>query len=852
MSWAVIGLAGVGIGVFLLYTQVWPALQAQLYRPSAVRDYLLPPSTQPVSVVAGVGVGWFWILCIAAPVAAMVAAGLWWALLAAGNRRVRRGGDTQLQAGQKWQGEQFAAGPLIVVAAAVVLAGIGALIRWMGPAASTMLGLIISMGLLLVSAAGYVQFVRWALARAHIARQIASITYLCSPALGWSDLRGGRVLASNRTYPPRRAPFPGTVTLFYGQHPRGVTEDVIGEVSAALTQITTRTYRIDHDPLRRTLMATETEIVTHDPVLDGSAVLAPLVASWFDPAAHLVTVRVSRADEDDAAADEDADEDVVVVGDGNSIAARIESFIVEFAYNTKVSTPFRRGVIESAVSDVLGGAWEAEWKLPARTVTFTRCPGLPMMVAPPLELPAVTRSTIRTLYQSTSIPFAVDAYGKVISWNFKDSPHMLVCGPTSTGKTSLLMTIGLQCAGRGINVVWLDPKAFDSPGLRAWPNFSLVTEGVDDNGMACHTAALRFIADTMRERYAQIMINPDRAKEFDPIVVVSDEFANLVMELAKFYIRFKNTKVDKGRPPTEDDVGTILRTARAVGINMVIGLQRPDTTFIAGEARDNTALRVAMGRLRSKDAAVMMFNNPTAGTRVQPGIKGRGTVQLPDNSIREIQVYYTPTPPATDTQRAALSDADRHVLESLSAVNSFWPRRVVDSALRYYDPTDSEGPDMSFAAIRDSPIVLAADRPDLDVLSDQYVRPRADRRPTMDDDHHLDESSEAPAIPAVQGASTFGAPVDGFDDDYLPTVDDEYGPPMPATADEISFGDLVDVSVDGVMDWKYVHADPYPCGDEDGDDRIVIPYRDLDDSRAAGDIDVEPHAVMQVRKLNMH
>lgn len=861
-SWLILGLAAAGLVGMLVYTQVWPAVQRALYQPSPVRDYLLAPSTRPVSVVAGVGVGWFWILFIATPLAVLALAALWWAGIGVGNRRLRTGHVGQLRVGQKWPGEQAPAGPLILAGAAAVLAGVGALLRWVGPVASSVPGLIVSVALLAVAGYGYSQYVQWAVAQVQIARQIAAITFLVSPRLAWRDLRSGRVRAIKRAYPRGGTPFPRVICLHYGQHSSSVDAEAIEGIGAVLTEVTGRHYVFDHDPLTRTLTATEAPPSGVDPVPASTAVLAPLVASWFDPGAKLSLVQVTDPDPQAGAVSSEPQDGGEV--DSDQIAARVSEFTVEFVYNLKVSTPYRRGAIESAVADVLGGSWEATWRMPSRTVTFKRCPGLPTRVFPPLEIPAVTRATIRAQYKKASIPFGVDAYGNVLSWNFKDSPHMLICGPTATGKTSLLMTIAIQCAARGINLVFLDPKAFDSPGLRSWPNFSLVSEGTDDDGMVSHTAALRFIADTMRDRYSQVKINPNRANDFDPIVVIADEFANLVMELAKFYARFKNSKVDKGRPPTEEDVGTILRTARAVGIHMVLGLQRPDTMFIAGEARDNTALRVSMGRLRSKDAAIMMFNDPVAGTRVQPGIKGRGTVQMPDNSIREIQVFYTPTPPATDEQRAALSDEERSVLDALSAVDSFWPRRVVDSALRGYDPEDAEEP-MSFSMIRDSPIVLAADRPDLDPTSEQYRPPlTGQRRPTMDDAHGADGEGEdvaggALAIDGGQravvsevGSGSFGSPIDGYADDYLPTIDDEYGPSMLVTADDLELGDLVDVAVDGVSDWKYVHADPYPCGDGDGDDRIVIPYRDLGDGQVMGDVDVELHAVMQVRKLNMN
>jgi hypothetical protein len=542
----------------------------------------------------------------------------------------------------------------------------------------------------------------------------------------------------------------------------------------------------------------------------------------------------------------------------DAIAARIREFTVGFAYNLRVSSAYRRGVIEGMVSDALGGSWEAEWSMASKRVRFVRSPGLPTMVDPPLDFPEVTRAKVRALYKDTVIPFGVDAYGNVIGWDFRQSPHFLIAGATSTGKTSLLMTVATQCARRGFNVVWVDPKGFDSPGMRNWPNVSLVTAGTDEDGLVGHTAALRLIADTMTDRLSQVKINPNRADDFDPIIVITDEFSNLAVALGQFYKTYKTSK-ERGEPPTATDIGILLRTARAVGIHMALGIQRPDTMFIAGEARDNTALRVAMGRLRSKDAAIMMFNDAVAGTRLQPGIKGRGTVQLPDGTFREMQAFYTPRVPATAEQDAALSDHERAILAELCNVDSFWPRRVVDSALRGYDPED-DVQEMSFKMIRDSPVVLAAERPDLDPLSDQYVRPMlALRRPTMDDDHaDYDDADVVPATGSIGLSNNavaipkFGAAVDGFDDDYLPSVDDEYGPAFAVAANELAHGDLVDVcDVDGVCRWKYVHAEPYLTEDVEGGDRLVIPYRDLDDGRDAGDIDVDPYEVMQARRLHM-
>lgn len=858
-GWQWIILAALGMTAMLAYTRVWPALQELLYEPSPLRNYLLPPSQRPLTVIAGVGVGWNWAAFVAAPGGAGAAAGLWWVLLAWSNHQARIGALGNLRPGQQWPGERYPAGPLTLGATAVVLGAVGALLRWAAPAAATLVGALLLVAVLAALGWLLIQFVQWACARAVITRQINQVTFLASPALGWPDLRAGRVRVMRCAYPRGDKPFPKRVKLFYAQHPRAVGDELAAEVAAVLHQVTGRTYTVEHDLLTRTLIGNQSEVIEQDTEeMNAENVLAPLVASWFDPAACIAALTVTKplAVDEDSARTDGANDDAMAGARQQSIAdaiaERIDGFTVEFAYNVRVSSPYRRGLIEGMVCDALGGSWEADWSMVSRRVRFVRCPGLPTLVDPPLDFPTVTRASIRTLYKSAVIPFAVDAYGNTVGWDFRQSPHMLIAGATSSGKTSLLMTVATQCARRGLNVVWIDPKGFDSPGMRDYPNVSLVTAGTDDDGLVGHTAVLRFIADTMRERLAKVKVNPNRADDFDPIIVITDEFSNLVVALAEFYSTYRTTK-EKGAPPTTVDVGVLLRTARAVGIHMAIGIQRPDVMYVAGEARDNTALRVAMGRLRSKDAAIMMFNNPVAGTRLQPGIKGRGTVQLPDGSFREIQAFYTPKVPATDEQRAALSDNERKILRKLAEVDSFWPRRVVDSALRHYDPDDPEQ-HISFARIRDSEIVLACERPDLDPLSDQYVMPvDTVRRPTMDDAHDDPEGSGGEAgttRPELAAGGGFGGNVDGFDDDYLPDIDDEYDPPVAVPANELTHGDLV--CVDGVSDWKYVHAEPYLSDDAAGDERLVIPYRDLTDGQHAGDVDVDPHEVVQARRFRMN
>ena len=142
---------------------------------------------------------------------------------------------------------------------------------------------------------GFWQFARWALRPRHRSpARLNKVTFLASPALGWPDLRAGRVRVLRCSYPRGQSAFPKVVKLLYGQHPRSVGEELTAEIAAVLHEVTGHTYAFDHDPLARALIATETVMVEEDVVIDAESVLAPLVVSWFDAAAHIASVTVDK------------------------------------------------------------------------------------------------------------------------------------------------------------------------------------------------------------------------------------------------------------------------------------------------------------------------------------------------------------------------------------------------------------------------------------------------------------------------------------------------------------------------------------------------------------------------------
>ncbi|MBD4563918.1 cell division protein FtsK, partial [Xanthomonas citri pv. citri] len=127
--------------------------------------------------------------------------------------------------------------------------------------------------------------------------------------------------------------------------------------------------------------------------------------------------------------------------------------------------------------------------------------------------------------------------------------------------------------------------------------------------------------ETMWDRYRMIQQRKVRVEDLDPIMLVVDEVTSLLKSADQ---RYRDTKI-KGMParaPVLEWLGDLGRLARMAKMHLVFGMQRPDTTIIDGELRDNFGARISLGRLKSAAGSVMMWDNHAIGCQVPP-IPGR-------------------------------------------------------------------------------------------------------------------------------------------------------------------------------------------------------------------------------------
>ena len=146
---------------------------------------------------------------------------------------------------------------------------------------------------------------------------------------------------------------------------------------------------------------------------------------------------------------------------------------------------------------------------------------------------------------------------------------------------------------------------------------------------------LRFAQAVMMKRYERMEemgVNDfeDLPEPLQALMVMIDEAGELLSA--------SGAKTDEAKAQDELKgeakmiIGSIARLGRASGVHLVIATQRPDAELIPGETRDNLAVRVGCGTLKSS-ASTMLFQSgigrrihstPPGGMYVQ--IHGRGNM----------------------------------------------------------------------------------------------------------------------------------------------------------------------------------------------------------------------------------
>lgn len=479
------------------------------------------------------------------------------------------------------------------------------------------------------------------------------------------------------------------VKLSYVAHQRDYTDEWQQRIAAAVSMRMGESYAVESiDGTRRRI------------------VLAPVRLIPVDP-----------EEEDPRTKEHGRLEDSVLrmIGDtGEPVAAeydsdgRLTALELRHGDPVRIAQPGVRRNIERLVAAIQPERWRAHWELTQDWVRLERRPVMPTSVWLPSDRPDPGGDLLSN-YGRVKIRIAKDEDGRTIEWPPGLLPQMLITGGTGTGKTSTMHALLAEVTSYEWPVWICDGKQIEFLPFRDWPNVQMVATSIQEQ-----VAVIAAAEKVMNHRYTLIKTGQAKVTDFEPLVVVIDELAELVQNLLAWYPEVKG-KGGGSKPPTLKSIGSLLRLARTARIHLVVAMQRPDVALLGGggqgggEARSNFGFRMSVGRL-DPQGAQMMWQNYSTGVAIPRGLRQRGMVTGPDGQPVEAQFFRFPDMDAPE------GSEERALIDALRPKRSIHPRMVIEVPAPTLDEETGTEITPVFEDYLAAQWHLANDRPDLDPL----------------------------------------------------------------------------------------------------------------------------------------
>ncbi|WP_338631845.1 FtsK/SpoIIIE domain-containing protein [Clostridium baratii] len=221
-----------------------------------------------------------------------------------------------------------------------------------------------------------------------------------------------------------------------------------------------------------------------------------------------------------------------------------------------------------------------------------------------------------------------------IGFDLNKTPHVLAAGETGSGKSVILRCIFWQMLMQGADVIMIDFKG----GLEFGKKYESVGEVVTKVDRA--KEVFDWLVEE-NERRMKILRDLDcknikeynathKENQFKRIGVFIDEMAELMDSKGADKETVEILKQIEGK------ASTLARLSRATGINLILGLQRPDAKVLPGQIKNNIPVRIC-GRFADGPASEIVLNN-TRATKLED-IKGRFLFKVGADTL-EFQSYY--------------------------------------------------------------------------------------------------------------------------------------------------------------------------------------------------------------------
>ena len=260
-----------------------------------------------------------------------------------------------------------------------------------------------------------------------------------------------------------------------------------------------------------------------------------------------------------------------------------------------------------------------------------------------IEIPNKTRSTIylRELIESkafTSSQSKLTAClgsgiaGEPLIFDIAKMPHLLIAGTTGSGKSvcinCIVMSLLYKATPEDVRLIMIDPKKVEFSIYKNIPHLMapVVTTPKDAAG------ALQAAVEEMERRfemfekvsvrdlkgYNTVTKNDPDMPHLPNIVIIIDELADLMMT---------------ARDEVETAICRIAQKARAAGMHLIIGTQRPSADVVTGLIKSNVPSRIAFAVKSQVDSRVILDHIGAES------LTGRGDMLfVPIGSMRDTRV----------------------------------------------------------------------------------------------------------------------------------------------------------------------------------------------------------------------
>ena len=308
---------------------------------------------------------------------------------------------------------------------------------------------------------------------------------------------------------------------------------------------------------------------------------------------------------------------------------------INYSHGPSVTRYEMRPVAGTSVRSVTNRTEDIALNLASSVRIEAPIPGKPAIG---IEVPNKVRETVymRTMLESDAfqksndpldVPLGLDVGGEVRMCNLAKMPHLLVAGTTGSGKSvcinSILVSLIYKTSPRDLRLILIDPKQIEFAPYEDVPHLymPIVTDMQRAAGaLACAVqemerrfSLIKDVGVRNIEAYNDAVKNDPDREHLPYIVIVIDEFADL--------------KMSCNNNDPENFTCRIAQKARAAGIHLIIGTQRPSVDVITGKLKTNIPSRIAFMVKQQVDSRTILDANGAES------LTGRGDMlYMPTNS----------------------------------------------------------------------------------------------------------------------------------------------------------------------------------------------------------------------------